>query len=129
MISLSAQEKNSIPPCPDSPNCVSTLAKKKRQKMTSLPFYGSLKQSIQAIKKIVNEFERVQLIEETDLYLHYTFETKWGNFIDDVEFLADTNHQVIHFRSASRVGYGDFGANKRRMRKITRKWAAQMSTK
>ena len=51
-------------------------------------------------------------------YLHYTFKTKRGGFIDDVEFYFDEKNQVVEFRSASRLGYGDLGANKRRMKKL-----------
>ncbi|HEY6084419.1 MAG TPA: DUF1499 domain-containing protein [Nitrospira sp.] len=39
-------------------------------------------------------------------------------FVDDVEFLFDDDTKTIHFRSASRVGYGDFGVNRRRMEEI-----------
>ena len=39
-------------------------------------------------------------------------------FVDDVEFLLDPANKQLHFRSASRVGYSDLGANKRRMNKI-----------
>jgi uncharacterized protein (DUF1499 family) len=36
-------------------------------------------------------------------------------FIDDVEFVFDDETKTVHFRSASRTGYSDFGVNRRRM--------------
>jgi uncharacterized protein (DUF1499 family) len=39
--------------------------------------------------------------------------------VDDVEFLADDEERRIHFRSASRTGYYDFGVNRKRMKKIS----------
>jgi uncharacterized protein (DUF1499 family) len=36
-------------------------------------------------------------------------------FIDDVEFYFDEATGFIEFRSASRLGYGDAGANRQRM--------------
>jgi uncharacterized protein (DUF1499 family) len=39
-------------------------------------------------------------------------------FVDDVEFWIDAKNQVIHFRSASRVGHSDLGANRARMESI-----------
>nr|MBP7592461.1 DUF1499 domain-containing protein [Chloroflexota bacterium] len=36
-------------------------------------------------------------------------------FIDDVEFYFDDTEGLIHFRSASRLGYGDGGTNRKRM--------------
>jgi uncharacterized protein (DUF1499 family) len=35
-----------------------------------------------------------------------------------VEFVFDEGSKTIHFRSASRVGYGDLGVNRRRMENI-----------
>ena len=39
-------------------------------------------------------------------------------FVDDVEILFDDASKIIHFRSASRVGYSDFGVNRRRMEEV-----------
>jgi uncharacterized protein (DUF1499 family) len=38
-------------------------------------------------------------------------------FVDDVEFFFPDS-AVIHMRSASRVGYSDFGVNRKRLEKI-----------
>ena len=46
-------------------------------------------------------------------------------FIDDVDFLLDEKEGVIHFRSASRVGYSDLGANRKRMERIRKAFQAE----
>ena len=46
-------------------------------------------------------------------------------FVDDVEFFVDAQQKVIHFRSASRVGYSDLGANRKRMETIRRAFLAR----
>ena len=51
--------------------------------------------------------------------------TRLGKFTDDIEFLIDPTAKLIHFRSASRIGYGDFGKNKRRMKKIKSDWISE----
>jgi uncharacterized protein (DUF1499 family) len=61
---------------------------------------------------------RTKLVEENDSYLHYEFTSLLFRFVDDVEFLFDDESKTIHFRSASRTGYGDFGVNRRRMEVI-----------
>jgi uncharacterized protein (DUF1499 family) len=38
--------------------------------------------------------------------------------VDDVEILFDDASKTIHFRSAARSGYYDFGVNRRRMEKV-----------
>jgi len=45
-------------------------------------------------------------------------------FVDDVEFYLDETARVVHFRSASRMGYYDFGMNRRRMKEISEQYLA-----
>ena len=65
---------------------------------------------------------RVELVEARERYLHAVFTTRMLRFRDDVEFLFDPEARVIHFRSASRVGYRDFGTNRRRMEHISNRF-------
>jgi len=39
-------------------------------------------------------------------------------FVDDVEFHKDDINQVIHVRSASRLGKSDLGVNRKRVEEI-----------
>lgn len=45
-------------------------------------------------------------------------------FADDVEFFLDEGTSTIHMRSASRVGYSDFGVNRRRVEEIRTRFDA-----
>jgi uncharacterized protein (DUF1499 family) len=40
--------------------------------------------------------------------------------VDDVEFVFEDETKTIHFRSASKTGYSDFGVNRNRMEEIRR---------
>lgn len=111
-----------LKPCPNSPNCVSTLEARKSKRMEPMAFSASPDTVLVRLEKFMDRYENATLVERDDNYFHYTFETPIGKFIDDVEFLVDPNAQVIHFRSASREGYGDFGKNKRRMKKLRKDW-------
>ena len=51
-------------------------------------------------------------------YIYVEFTSRLFRFVDDVEFLFDDTAGVIHFRSASRAGRSDLGANRRRMESI-----------
>lgn len=114
--------QDTLKPCPSSPNCVSTLAKKRSKKMEPLSFEGTFQEAKDDLKLLVSKVEGTKILTEETTYIHYAFHTKRGNYIDDVEFLFDTLQKVIHFRSASRIGCGDFGANKRRMKKLSKSW-------
>lgn len=116
------QETSPLKPCPKSPNCKCTSDPKKRKRMDPLPFLGNAFKSMTKLKSIISIIPNTKLVEETETYLHYEFTTHIGKYVDDVEFYFDTENKLIHFRSASRKGYGDLGANRRRMQKISKAW-------
>jgi uncharacterized protein (DUF1499 family) len=105
-------------PCPSSPNCVSTLAQDEQHAITPLRYRRSKVEAKEALKETVLSLPRTKLIEEDDSYLHFEFTSLLLRFVDDVEFVVDDESKTIHFRSASRIGYGDFGVNRRRMEEI-----------
>jgi uncharacterized protein (DUF1499 family) len=51
-------------------------------------------------------------------YLATTFSSPVFGFTDDLEIRNDTGRGVIHIRSASRVGHGDMGVNRRRVEQL-----------
>lgn len=104
--------------CPSSPNCVSTQAGDADHRMEPIPFTGSSDEAMQRIKDLVAEMPRTKIVTVEDNYLHAEFGSAFFRFVDDVEFLIDPEEQLIHFRSASRVGYSDLGVNRRRMEHI-----------
>ena len=102
-------------PCPSSPNCVSTFAQDDGHAIVPFQYRKSRAEAKEALKAVISSLPRVSLVEEDDDYLHYEFTSLLLRFVDDVEFLFDEETKTIHFRSASRTGYGDFGVNRRRM--------------
>lgn len=87
-----------------------------------MPFKGTLDESRAELIKLISTLDGAVLVEENATYLHFEFHTAIGHYIDDVQFYFDGDTKTIHYRSASREGYGDFGANKRRMKKIEQMW-------
>lgn len=108
----------SLKDCPTSPNCVCTIATRESQRMAPITYQSSASEAIQAIKDALNGLDRVEIVREEENYLHAVFTSRVFRFRDDVEFQLDPNEKRVHFRSASRVGYSDLGANRKRMTKI-----------
>jgi uncharacterized protein (DUF1499 family) len=46
--------------------------------------------------------------------------------VDDVKFLFSADQPVIDVRSASRVGYYDFGMKRRRIEDIRKRWNEEL---
>lgn len=123
---MSASEANqpnqftrSLRDCPHKPNGVCTQASRVKQRMPPLEFSGSPAQAIEQVAALLSTQPRVRVIEQRATYLHAVFSSRVFRFQDDVEFLADGASGLLHFRSASRLGYYDLGVNRRRMERLT----------
>ena len=58
---------------------------------------------------------RSTVIRHEGNYLHAEFRSKLMGFVDDVEFTCDERSDVLHVRSASRLGRRDYGVNRKRV--------------
>jgi len=67
---------------------------------------------------MINEDKSAKTVTQSEHYLHIEFSSSLLGFVDDVEFLAAAEDQVIHVRSASRLGVRDFGVNRKRIEAI-----------
>lgn len=105
-------------PCPSSPNCVSTQAQDAGHAIVPFRYQKTRPEAKEALKAVIQSLPRTKLVEEDETYLHFEFTSLLFRFVDDVEFLLDDEAKTIHFRSASRTGYGDLGVNRRRMEDI-----------
>lgn len=105
--------KDQLAPCPSSPNCVSSVADEKEDQYPVIRFTGTQEQAKAKLLSVLNEYPRCTITQDKDNYLRTEFTTAVFRFTDDAEFLIlDGKIQV---RSASRVGYSDFGKNRSRM--------------
>jgi uncharacterized protein (DUF1499 family) len=111
-----------LPPCPATPNCVSSQATDEEHHIDPLPFSGSAADAISRLAAIVHSFPRTAVVTRTDRYLQAEFTSFLFRFVDDVEFLADDAAKVIHIRSASRLGTSDLGVNRKRVEEIRKRW-------
>src|SRR5437660_7138731 len=104
--------------CPSSPNCVSTQAQDEGHVIAPFRYRKSRAEAKEVLKEVIRSLPRTKLLAEDESYLHYEFTSLLLRFVDDVEFLFDDETKTIHFRSASRTGYGDMGVNRKRMEQV-----------
>jgi len=113
--------------CPDSPNCVSTTSARPDQSMPTIPFTGSAADAMNALKSVIGTMPRSRIITADEHYLHAEFRSRVFGYVDDVEFFIHAANAVIHFRSSSRIGYSDLGANRERMLEIRERFERSRS--
>jgi uncharacterized protein (DUF1499 family) len=116
-----------LAPCPRSPNCVASQGDPTdtTHYIAPIAFKGDDRAAWRALRETVAASERVKIVGERDGYLRAEFATKVIGFVDDVEFLLDAPAHVIHVRSASRLGYRDFGVNRARIEALRTRLAAR----
>ena len=107
-----------LAPCPKSPNCVLSQQSDEKHRIQPLAYTGSLEVAKKRLSQVLMSLENARLITQNRDYWHVEFTTRWLRFIDDVEFYFPESEALIHLRSASRWGYTDFGANRKRVEKI-----------
>lgn len=108
--------------CPGTPNCVSSQAKTARQRVRPLHFSGEPGAAMKRLKDVVNNMSGTTVIEADQQYLYCECASRLLGFVDDLEFYCDAGQQVIDVRSASRLGYSDLGANRKRVESIRKKF-------
>jgi uncharacterized protein (DUF1499 family) len=105
--------------CPDMPNCVcSEYPNDSAHYIRALELPEQFAKNDNAmIIAIITESGGVIIAEQAD-YIAATFASTMFGFVDDLEIRFDIDAGLIHFRSASRVGYGDMGINRKRVESI-----------
>jgi uncharacterized protein (DUF1499 family) len=83
--------------------------------MAAIFFKCSVSDAQKAVKEVIEAMPRTRIARDEPGLLHAEFTSKIFGFVDDVELVFDEEEGRIDFRSASRVGYYDFGANRKRM--------------
>lgn len=115
---MSSDAITKLTPCPQSPNCVSSLAEDASHYVEPFRYEGDAAKVRYEILSILNAMNGVRVTESDDDYIHAEFTSSIFRFIDDVEFYFEPAEKVVQVRSASRKGYYDLGVNRRRIEKI-----------
>lgn len=114
-------------PCPDSPNCVSSTEREPSRWVAPLALGNASIDSAQSIlAHVIETMPDANIVSRQPGELKAEFRSKIFGFVDDVVIVFDAGADVAHIRSASRVGYWDLGANRRRVEAIRSAFAAEL---
>ncbi len=105
--------------CPNTPNCVCSETKIPDEHFIEpLNTAGlSSQEALSKVKSIISKMGAEVTTQEED-YLAATFTSDLFKYVDDIEMRFDKENNLLHFRSASRVGKSDFGVNRERVEAI-----------
>ncbi len=103
-----------LSPCPPTPNCVNSEFPDDAEHFIAPYRLGGSVASWPEIVEAIESMGGRVTTQEGD-YLASTYTSSIFSFVDDVELRYDRSNRILHFRSASRVGYSDLGANRKRI--------------
>lgn len=115
-----------LQPCPDSPNCVSSVAKDSHY-IEPFAVQGDSMAAINRLRELLAGRNDTQLAKSDAETISVEFRTTLG-FVDDAIFVLDRQANIINVRSASRSGYWDLGKNRRRLEEIRRDFQREGSS-
>lgn len=115
-----------LSPCPRRPNCISSEVDAGPSQIEPLTFTGTPETAWMCLKRSIQDKGGV-IEQEGSGYIWAIFKTRLFRFVDDIEFRMDVKDEVIHVRSASRVGYSDFGVNRRRVEALRQKFSQEQN--
>jgi uncharacterized protein (DUF1499 family) len=133
LVVLAALSRSGKPPglvagklsmCPDKPNCVSSEQHNDVEhylEPVTLQFATS-PDPVTIIKAVIVDMGGV-IQEQHGEYIAAVFSSSVFGFVDDLEVRVDPRERLLHIRSASRVGYGDAGVNRKRIERFRKLYA------
>ena len=110
-----------LAPAPRSPNAVSSQADPQRDAGHHIaPFgcNGNPDDTWRRLTALVRALPGAEIVTADHHYLHAECGSMLLGFIDDFELLLDRAADLIHVRSASRLGRRDFGVNRARVESL-----------
>ena len=113
---IGVQKDGKLSRCPDMPNCVCSQHPDDKDHFEEpLAFKGTVDDAKKYLQEVLTKMSGARIVANQGPYLRVEFTSGFFKFVDDVEFLCSPEQGLIHFRSASRLGRWDIGANRKRM--------------
>ena len=117
-------KEGKLSPCPEGKsNCVCSQYRYSETFMGKdytqpLSYSGDAGDAMTRVIAVLMQRPNSKIVSNSANYIHAEFESAKLGFVDDVEFLLSPSEQVIHVRSASRLGLSDLGVNRARVREL-----------
>ena len=107
-----------LAPCPARDNCVSSDASSDRHKIEPFQLAAPAGEVWSQLRAAVSGLPHTEVITSGDDYLHAECKSRIFRFVDDLELHLRADRGIIAVRSASRVGRGDMGVNRKRVENL-----------
>ncbi len=125
MAAIATPPPKALPPCPATPNCVSSQAAEGSACwIAPLPLAGPPDRAMARLAGLIEAMPGSRVTTRQSGYLEAEFRSRLFGFVDDLALQADAAAGVVHVRSASRAGRWDLGVNRRRVETLRARYLA-----
>lgn len=107
-------QEGRLAPCPPAPHCVSSQETRKTHQVAPLKYQGNAQRAQTRARAAISQLGNTTVIVDEPGHLVVECRTPLLGFVDDLELLFNPSQSIIDVRSASRIGYYDFEANRKR---------------
>lgn len=114
-----------LAPCPSSPNCVCSDSRSGTHAIAPLAIAENSDETWAAVARAVASLPRCTVVRRTDLEIHAECRSRIFGFVDDLDLQRRAEAGTVAVRSASRLGHGDLGVNRRRVEDLRSRLAAE----
>lgn len=94
---------------------MSSQAQDSKHFIEAFKITGNPAQAWKTLKETLNKQSRVVITHETADTVHAEATSLVFRFVDDLDFIYNSQTNLIDVRSASRTGHSDFGVNRKRI--------------
>lgn len=111
--------------CSIAPHCVSSQANKDSSRYVApFGYTGSAEHARDTLLQTLRESKDAKVQLANARFVHATFHSAVFHFVDDVTFIIQSQNHVIDVKSSARLGFYDFGVNRRRVERLRSRFEA-----
>lgn len=111
--------------CPPAPNCVSSDAADSKHRIEPFRLLVPAEKAWQEAQTLAAALPGAKVATAESDYIHVECRSKVFGFIDDLELHLRPQEGIIAVRSAARLGYFDFGVNRKRVEQLRSELSAR----
>lgn len=114
-----AQAPDRFTACSSAPRCVSSqAATDSSHYVAPFKYTGDAAHASEVLRKALREGGHATVESAEAHFIHATYRSAIVGFVDDVTFIIQPQQHFIDVKSSSRLGYYDFGVNRRRVERL-----------
>lgn len=123
------QSPNRLTACSSAPHCVSSQADKSSSHYVApFNYSGSTQHAHEVLLQVLRSSDNATVVSAEPRFVHATYHSSVFHFVDDVTFIIEPDRHIIDVKSSARIGFYDFGVNRRRVEHLRNRFESALKS-